>query len=64
MTNDVINTAEEQTEGQASADESSNNQTFDAGAATKEEVISTETADDPAVAKAEESGETALAVVR
>ena len=53
MTNDVINTAEEQTEGQASADESNNNQTFDAGAATKEVVISTETADDPAVAKAE-----------
>lgn len=55
MTNDVINTAEEQTEGQASAAEPNNNQTFDAGAAAKEEVVSTEAADGNAGVKAEDS---------
>ena len=59
MTNDVINTAGEQTEGQSSAAESNNNQTFDAGAATEEEVISTESADNNTDVKAEDSSEEA-----
>ncbi len=44
MTNDVINTAEEQTESQASTVESNNNQTFESGAAAKEQEISIEPA--------------------
>ncbi len=61
MTNDVINTAEEQTESQTSTVESNNNQTFDAGAATEDNQVSTETADNITDASAENSVETSTA---
>ena len=52
MTNDVINTAEEQTEGQTSAVESNNNQTSETSAAAEDnQQISTEAADDHANAE-------------
>jgi small subunit ribosomal protein S1 len=61
MTNDVINTAEEQIESQTSTVESNNNQTFDAGAATEDKQVSTETADNNPDADAENSTETSTA---
>lgn len=59
MINDVTKTAEEQTEGQTSTAESNNNQTFDTGAAAKENEVSTETANRTTDATAEESSATA-----
>ncbi len=53
MTNDVINTAEEQTESQTSAVESNNNnQTFESSAAAEDKQVLTAATDDGAVAKA------------
>lgn len=57
MTNDVINTAEEQTENQTSTVEQNNNQTSEAAAATEDKQVSPETKE----TKTEDAGETATA---